>query len=616
MSEASNSSITLYDMLIGQYKLDSHYTQTAVSDLYLAKNINTGQMVALEVLHPSLSKSYCETYIKKVTAVAELEHPNIAGIFDIGYVSENRPYIAREFIEGYQFSTRLKQLEEQQHPANSIYALKMVRELADALALAESHQLFHYYLSPERLVLKYDGSLVVVDLGVPELPGGYKVHQSSAFNGTSAHNEFYLSPEQRNGKEINGRSHVYTLGVILHQLLTGLPPGPPPTRWQKARGDYANLRQLRPDLSSHLHELVSKCLHREAWRRYQSLAELTAVIDATLEAEAILIQEGTTLPTIATTKESRPWVYLLAPLLLLIACFSLSFLVINTFDLQNEALTHQINKTIFTDPTPNQIADNNSIAANSENTETQSTATPATNISLATDPIENTIQVMEPPPDEKIKIGSTVVFTWTWPITLEANQSFSVYVADINGEQVIGQVKEANDEGIYELEVNSATFAADNGIYLWHVILFDDKTSKEISISTTTPIRIVRDGTATATAAITNTPRPANTAVSSTRQPTNTPPATVTNTPTPRPTNTATVTTPTVVPATSTPLPTATTVPPTAVPPTSTVPPPTESPPTTVPPTNPPPPTAVPPTSTVPPPPPPPPPTSTVPPPP
>ena len=76
MSEVPTSSTTLYDMLIGQYRLDSHYTQTAVSDIYLAKDINTRQTVALEILHPSLSKSYCNNYVKKVEAVANLYHAN------------------------------------------------------------------------------------------------------------------------------------------------------------------------------------------------------------------------------------------------------------------------------------------------------------------------------------------------------------------------------------------------------------------------------------------------------------------------------------------------------------------------------------------------------------
>ena len=614
MSEVSTSSTTLYDMLIGQYRLDSHYTQTAVSDIYLARDINTRQSVALEVLHPSLSKSYCNRYVKKVETVANLHHPNIAPIYNIGYINETRPYVAREFIEGYQFSARLKQLEEQTTPRNSIYALKMVRELADALALAESEQIFHHYLSPERLVLKYDGTLVLVDLGVPDLPNGHNTHRSSAFAGSNTHNEYYLSPEQRNGKEINGRSHVYTLGIILHQLLTGLPPTPPPTRWQKFRGNYPNLRQLRPDLSPHLHELVSKCLQRDAWRRYQNLAELTAVIDATLEAETLFIQTGTALPTIATTKERRPWVYLFIPLFIVLSFFIMGYAAIQTLDITNTPLTQQFDAYLVDDLSSEEAVTNNITPSSDTTTETSAPIDETIPNNLPNAPIENTIQIVEPLQDEKIKIGSTVAFTWTWPITLETHQTFTVYVADENGEKLVGQVKQANNEGVYELVVNSATFATDNGIYLWRVVLFDEAANEEILISSTTPLRIVQDSTSTPTA--TASTAPSQSVPPPTRRPTQTPQPSATNTQTPRPTNTAPIIQPTEVPFTATPLPT--TIPPTTIPPTAppTAPPPT-SPPTSPPPTSVPP-TAIPPTSppataTIPPPPPPP---ATVPPPP
>ena len=645
MSEAyqeSTSSTTLYDMLIDQYKLDSHYMDTAVSDLYLAKDTNTQEFVALEVLHPSFSKSYRAAYIAKMEAVSHLKHPNIAPIYNIGTVTDNRPYIAREFIEGYQFSERLKQLEKQNSPANSLYALKMVRELADALALAESHHIYHHYLSPERLVLKYDGTLVLVDLGVPELAGGYKAYKSPTTNNPGYKNEFYLSPEQRNGKEINGRSHVYTLGVILHQLLTGQPPTSPPGKWQKFRNQVPTLQQIRPDLSPHLYELVNKCLHKEAWRRYQSLAELTAVLDATIEAETLFIQTGTTLPGLVTTQDRRPWVYLTIPMILVLICITVAFAIINILNIEDVNYVQQIEKNGMTLLQPNGIETPTSppvnittpLAPQETRLNNEQTIT-----NLPEEPAETTIQIVEPLQEQKIEIGSTVVFTWTWPAEMDSDQTFAVYIADENGEQEVGQINQPNNQGVYELVLDSTSFAQDRGIYLWRVVLRDEVENKEIPVSDTTPLRIVLENTPTATNAATVTPtirRPTVTATktpisaTATIQPTQTPthtavpptatqtviaptatatpiPPTATATPTPNP-PTATAT-PIPLTATETPLPTATMIPATATP----MPNPNDNPPT-----DPPPPTAVPPTesrptSTVPPPPPA---TSTVPPPP
>ncbi len=557
-----STSTTLYDMLIDQYKLKSHYTQTAVSDLYRAKDTHTQQPVALEILHPAFGRSYCAAYVAKMEAVKQLEHPNIAPIYTIGYVTQ-RPYIAREFIEGYRFSERLTQLEEQKTPVNSIYALKMVRELADALALAETHQIYHHYLFPDRLILKHGGTLVLVDLGVPEVTGGYKNDKPRSSDQQS--NAFYLSPEQRSGKGVNGRSHIYTLGIILYQLLTGLPPTAPPTIWQKMRGGKQNLPQLRPDLSPPLYELVEKCLHTEAWRRYPDLQTLTAVLDATLEAETIYIQTGDTPPTIATTKERRPWMYLIVPLLLVLACVTIAYTAVQILQPNDTALTQQLNK-VSTPPIPTDTpTDTISIPA-SEPT--------VTNLPEATE--ELAIQITGPLREQKFELGSTIVFTWTWPILLAQNQTFIIFIADENGEKEIGRVQQTNEQGMYELRVNSANFAADRGIYLWRIELQDEERGELLFASNTNPLRVVQTNTATAVSATpvteqATTAPPIPTATATTHS--SSTPLVISTIPPPLPTNTP-------IPPTGIPLPTNTAVPPTQAPsptspplPTATVPP-------------------------------------------
>jgi serine/threonine protein kinase len=482
---SSVSSSTLYDMLIDHYRLDSHYMQTAVSDLYKARDVNTKESLIVEVLLPSFNRQYGKQFVEKTQAVSQLHHPNIATIYNVGYVSPIRPYAAREFITGYPLRERLQQLAKQEMPVNSIYALKMVRELADALALAEAQQIYHHYLCPDRLILKNDGTLVLIDLGVPELPGGYKAYNPPL--PPSYNNEYYLAPEQRNGKAVNGRSHVYTLGIILQQLLTGIPPAPPPTVWQRMRrlGQPVNLRHERPDLSSHLYELVEKCIHQEPWRRYSSLAELTAVIDATLEAETLYIQTGTVLPILPTAKERLPLVYFLIPITLMFVCIigALAFIpsnLDNTIAYMQQLPASKANLVALQPPNPTQTIQSEVAGAGADG---------QTPFSLPSEQSDFRIEVAEPLQDQQYEIGATIVFTWTWPTQISPGQSFTVYVTDETGDQEVGQVITANEEGVYELSVNSASFAQDRGLYLWRVALKEGE--KQVSVSETNMLRIV-----------------------------------------------------------------------------------------------------------------------------
>lgn len=586
---SSSSSSTLYDMLIDHYRLDSHFMQTAVSDLYKARDVNTQESLIVEVLLPSFNRQYGKQFVEKNHAVSQLNHPNIATIYSVGYVSAIRPYAAREFITGYPLSERLQQLAKQEMPVNSIYALKMVRELADALALAEAQQIYHHYLCPDRLILKNDGTLVLIDLGVPELLGGYKAYKSPL--PPSYNNEYYLAPEQRKGKAVNGRSHVYTLGIILQQLLTGIPPAPPMSIRQRMRrqGQPVNLRQERPDLSPHLYELVEKCLHQEPWRRFSSLAELTAVIDATLEAETLYIQTGTVLTILPTAKERLPFVYFLIPIALMFICVIGAFAFIpsnlgNPISYMQQLPASKVNSVALALRNPTQT---------NQNQLTGTVANGQTPFSLSPEQSDFKIEVAEPLQDQQYEIGATIVFTWTWPTQISPGQSFTVYVTDETGDQEVGQVITANEDGVYELSVNSASFAEDRGLYLWRVALKEGE--KQVSVSEPNMLRMVATPlppTATATRVLIPTSelvQPTHTAtkratavptathtVIPTLTPTYIPTVTPLPTATPTPTETPTATaTPSPVPPIDPPQPSyPTAVPPTATQPKATIPPP------------------------------------------
>ncbi len=559
------------DHFVDQYRLDAHILQTSVTDLYQAWDVDENQTVMVEILLSSTTKKYRELFLAKMRQAAQLEHPNIVEIYQVGMTSQARPYVAHEFVEGYTLQERMIQLLNHGAPTNSLYALQLVNQLADALAAAEEKGLFHHHLSPDNIFLKYDGAVILMDLGYPETPPDIRHNGHSPDSETTA---VYLSPEQRQNKTIDGRSHVYSLGVILYELLAGSLPASSGSLWHTVRQKSTPLETARPDLAPKMYALANRCLYKEPWRRYANLSEFTAAVEETIQAQKVYVQTDAALTAVPPTHTDRSWKYLLLPIAILFLIIGLGLtavLVRNNITTTNSpAVAAIITKQATHTPSPQP-------ARTREAPESAVAAAPTQEISK--------IQILKPLEKEKYNIGATIVFSWTTTTQLSSGQQYAVYMTDEDGNEIpVGAVSETDADGTYEIQTTMA-FADEPGIYDWYVILENRQTKERITESQISSITLVAVPTPTVTPSATAT-------ATATRQPTNTatpvPPS-----PTPIP--------PTPIPPTPTPIPPSPTpIPPTAVPPTQ-PPAPTQPPPP--PPTNTPPPPPPVPTGTAPPPP-------------
>lgn len=558
------------DHFVDQYRLDAHVRQTAVTDLYQAWDVDENMAVMVEILLPSASKQYREEFLEKMRQTATLKHPHIAEIYQVGITPQARPYAAHEYIEGYTLRDRMNQLIARGAPTNSLYALQIITQLAEALTTAEKRGLFHRHLSPENIVLKNDGTVILVDLGYPTAP----LNESEKDVFVSE----YLAPEQRQGKMIDGRSHVYSLGVILYELLTGSLPLAADSIWQSIRRKSSVLETSRPDLEPRIYALINRSLRKEPWRRYASLADFSQAIHEALNAQKLFVQTGAEILSAPLAQSSQPWKFLLLPVAIVIFIIALGFTAVW---IRNSTVP----------PKETAVA-----AIASETRQAPPTATPQVpaSSSLAA---ANNIKILEPPAKAAYNIGATVVFSWTTSTKLSENQQYSVYIIDQEGNEIpVGAITQNDKDGTYELET-AMTFAQEPGLYTWHVILENSQTKERLFESPLSSFTIVETPTPTHTATMTATPRPTDTATAI--PPTETPlPPTATPVP---PTATSIPPTSTPIPPTATPIPpTATPVPPTPVPPTQPPPAPTQPP--APPPTNTPPPPPPAPTRTPPPP--------------
>lgn len=318
--------ITDFGQLIDQYRIEKKIGEKTFTDCYLAFDVEGNSPISLEILRQSYvgDLSIVSQFMNRSLALTQIRHPNLAHVIKLGNSADNLPYIVNEYIEGYPLTERLKQLDRQQAPAHSIYALKIVQQITSALILAERHGILHYELTPDHILLKNvtlksDDSVVVIDMAAPLI--GESVTADSRSNQAA-----FLSPEQLDGKKLDGRSHIFSLGAILYTLLAGeLTPSEPVSFRSKtlrqAAGGKTPLELNRDNLAAETYVLVDTCLQRNPARRYRDLIQFSEALSAALAAEekhVYLIQEP--------KPARRPWPLILPILILIGMCIGFGFM--------------------------------------------------------------------------------------------------------------------------------------------------------------------------------------------------------------------------------------------------------------------------------------------------
>jgi len=204
---------------LGKYRIDSVLGKGAMGTVYKAFDPNIARTVALKTIRKELfgDSQHAELvsrFKNEAQAAGRLMHPNIVGVYDYGE-DEGSAYIAMEFVEG----TPLNTLLAAQTPRDLSHSLGWMRQLLSALEYAHSKGVVHRDIKPANLLITADGQVKVTDFGVARLDSS-TLTQTGSMIGTPS----YMSPEQFCGELIDGRSDVFSAGIVLYQLLTGERP--------------------------------------------------------------------------------------------------------------------------------------------------------------------------------------------------------------------------------------------------------------------------------------------------------------------------------------------------------------------------------------------------------
>src|SRR5882672_11087823 len=264
--------------LVGQvfserYRIEREIARGGMAEVYLARDESLNRQVALKALFPEFARepSFVERFRREAQAAANLNHPNIVGIYDWGQ-EDGTYFIVMEYVEGRSLCDLIRS-EGLIDPGR---AADITAEIASALAFAHRSGVVHRDVKPGNVLITPQGSVKVTDFGIARAGTSENLTQTGSVMGTAT----YFSPEQAQGLAVDGRSDVYSLGVVLYEMVTGLAPfagdAPIAVALKHVREEPIPPSARNAAVPAAFEQIVLGALVKDPDARYQSADELRA----------------------------------------------------------------------------------------------------------------------------------------------------------------------------------------------------------------------------------------------------------------------------------------------------------------------------------------------------
>jgi len=264
--------VTEERILSDRYRLLRHIARGGMADVWEAEDQLLNRRVAVKMLHPQFARdeAFVSRFRKEAQNAANLTHPNIVAIYDWGEEGDTY-FMVMELIDG----RTLRDVLRSEGAFLARRAVEIAAESAAALTVAHEAGVFHRDVKSGNILLTSDGSVKVTDFGIARaLDDSEELTKTGAVIGTAT----YFSPEQAQGLPADGRSDIYSLGVVLFELVTGQPPfsgeSPVAVAYQHVSELAPPASSINPDVPAALETIIEKCLEKDPASRYQTAIEL------------------------------------------------------------------------------------------------------------------------------------------------------------------------------------------------------------------------------------------------------------------------------------------------------------------------------------------------------
>ena len=283
--------MTVIGTLISErYRLEEKIGSGGMSSVYRAFDPTLERWVAIKLMHRDISNDpdQLERFRREARTVAQLNHPHVVTVIDAGE-DEGAPYIVFEYVEGETLKERIRRLGRLPVSEAVAYAI----EIGRALEAAHASLLVHRDVKPQNVLIDRDGRAKVTDFGIARSLEAQGLTATGRVLGTTD----YVSPEQALGHEVTGQSDVYSLGIVLYEMLTGEAPFKADTQvavaMKHVRDPLPDVQRRRPEISASLAAVVERATAKETQNRYQQVSEMVHDLEEVLAIEAARSGEAT-----------------------------------------------------------------------------------------------------------------------------------------------------------------------------------------------------------------------------------------------------------------------------------------------------------------------------------
>ncbi len=268
--------------LSGRYRLQARIGAGGMSTVYRAMDETLQRQVAVKLMNREVASDsdQLERFRREARAVAQLSHPHVVGVIDAGE-DEGRPYIVFEYVEGETLKERIRRCGRLPIAEAVAYAI----EIARALGAAHARHIVHRDVKPQNVLIDEEGSAKVTDFGIARTLDEEGLTADGRVLGTTD----YVSPEQALGQPVTGQSDLYSLGIVLYEMLTGEVPFKGESQvavaMKHVREDLPDVQVARPEVSAALAAVIDRATAKRREDRYANDAELIADLEDVLAIE-------------------------------------------------------------------------------------------------------------------------------------------------------------------------------------------------------------------------------------------------------------------------------------------------------------------------------------------